>query len=250
MAEECHFRNIPLFTSALFLVSLNATVIETVFWPGVWTKSILILLTDCCRQAYFRPGSCLDWLIHNKKYIRLISKEIGRGFPFMKIRTFNSCHTFTSKLYKWWVHPDLDQSRQWQIFTVQLTFDQERVNWQIHNNTFPIFFLNLYSWQYPLYTAIPFVPLNVVLRVSGHINTDSHTESVLTGAVSVGASVGRQNGEGDGGPRVLDQRHHLRVGQIPDGHPVDGHDGVPHVEEPAAGGRRVRDQLAWRQNRF
>lgn len=47
---------------------------------------------------------------------------------------------------------------------------------------------------------------------------------------SVGASVGRQHGERHAGAGVLDERHHLGVRQVADGHVVNGHDGVAHVQ--------------------
>lgn len=58
-------------------------------------------------------------------------------------------------------------------------------------------------------------------------------------------SFGRQYGEGDGGAGVLDEADHFRVGQVADGHVVDGHDGVAHVEVTTPSGGRVRDQLTW-----
>lgn len=54
-------------------------------------------------------------------------------------------------------------------------------------------------------------------------------------------SVWRQHGERDGGAGVLDERHDLGVRHVADGHVVDGHDGVAHVQVAAARRRRVGD---------
>lgn len=56
--------------------------------------------------------------------------------------------------------------------------------------------------------------------------------------------VRRRDGKRDGGARALDERDDIGVRQTADRLPVDGEDGVAHVETAAASCGRVRDQLS------